>query len=332
MRKGASITALGAAVPEGVVTSAAIAARLGVSEEWIVTRTGVRERRIAGDADTVLSLASAAGRQALHRGGVDARDVGMVIVATMAADDLTPNAAPLVAEELGATDAAALDVGAACSGFLTSLSLAAAQIESGRAERVLVIGADLLSRLTDPTDRGTAALFADGAGAVLVDAVDGTGGIGPILMRADGDTERYVHASHTERRIRMRGHETFREAVRRISESTLDVLDKGDVRVGDVDLFVYHQANRRILEAVGERLGLRPERVVDCVDRFGNTSSGSIPLALADAQSRGLLRTGHRVLLGTFGAGLTWGAGLVSWQAAAPVPAELAAAATVAPS
>lgn len=302
-------------VPDCTVASAEVAERLGVSEEWILSRTGVRERRIAAEGDSVTSLAAAAGRRALERSGVEGVDLDLVIVATMAADDLTPNAAPLVARELGAVGAGAFDVGAACSGFLTALALACGQVEAGRAERVLAIGADLLSRLTDPTDRGTAALFADGAGAALVTAVEGPGAIGPIVLRAEGDVEHWVHASHTERRIRMKGHETFREAVSRICESTLEVLARADLDLPDVDLFVYHQANARILDAVGERLGLPSRKVVDCIDRFGNTSSATIPIALADAEARGLLRRGDTVLLGAFGAGLTWGAGLLRWEA-----------------
>lgn len=313
---GASIAAVGMSVPDRRVASAAVAERLGVSEEWILSRTGVRERRIAGEGDSVVSLAAAAGRRALERAGVEGADLDLVIVATMAADELTPNAAPLVARELGAAGAGAFDVGAACSGFLTSLALACGQVEAGRAERALVIGADLLSRLTDPTDRGTAALFADGAGAALVTAVAAPGAIGPIVLRAEGDVERLVHASHSERRIRMKGHETFREAVSRICESTLEVLARADLDLQDVDLFVYHQANARILDAVGERLGLPSSSVVDCIDRFGNTSSATIPIALADAEAGGLLRRGDTVLLGAFGAGLTWGAGLLRWEAA----------------
>ena len=314
-RGGAAIAAVGMSVPAGAVTNAAIAARIGVSEEWILTRTGVRERRIAGEGESVTSLAAAAGREALERAGVGAETLDLVLVATMAADDLSPNAAPLVARELGASRAGALDVGAACSGFLTSLALACGQVEAGRAERVLVIGADLLSRLTDPTDRGTAALFADGAGAALITAVDAPGAIGPIVLHAEGDVDRYVHASHAERLIRMQGHDVFREAVRRLCESTLEVAARAGLRLEEVDLFVYHQANARILDAVGERLGLRRERVVDCVERFGNTSSATIPIALADAESSGLLGRGDTVLLGAFGAGLTWGAGLLRWGA-----------------
>lgn len=315
LRLGASIAAVGMSVPDTVITSAEVAERLGVSEEWILSRTGVRERRIAGEGDSVASLAVAAGRRALERARVEGADLDLVIVATMAADDLTPNAAPLVARELGAARAGAFDVGAACSGFLTSLVLACGQVEAGRAERVLAIGADLLSRLTDLADRGTAALFADGAGAALVAAVDAPGALGPIVLRAEGDVERWVHASHVERRIRMKGHETFREAVSRICESTLEVLARADLDLPDVDLFVYHQANARILDAVGERLGLPSRKVVDCIERFGNTSSATIPIALVDAEARGLLRRGDTVLLGAFGAGLTWGAGLLRWEA-----------------
>ncbi len=322
---GAVVAAVGMSVPERAVASAEVAALLGVEEEWIVSRTGVRERRIAAEGESLAAHAAAAGRQALERAGVEAGELDLVIVATMAADDLTPNAAPLVAAALGAERAGAFDVGAACSGFLTALALACGQVESGRAGRVLAIGADLLSRLTDPGDRGTAALFADGAGAALVSAsdaaavggwADGAAAIGPVVLRAAGDAERWVHASHDERQIHMQGHEVFREAVARLCEATLEVLARAGLDLADVDLFVYHQANARILDAVGERLGLPADRVVDCIDRFGNTSSATIPIALADAEARGLLRDGDTVLLGAFGAGLTWGAGLLRWGAA----------------
>lgn len=313
---GAAISAVGMCVPARTVTSATIAERLGVGEEWILTRTGVRERRVAGEGESVTSLATAAGRQALERAGVEAATLDLVVVATAAADDLSPNAAPLVASELGATRAGAFDVGAACNGFLTGLALARGQVEAGHAERVLVIGAEVLSRLLDPIDRATAALFADGAGAALVVAVDGPGAIGPIVLRAEADADRCVHASQTERIIRMRGQKLFREAVERLCESTLEVVERAGVRLEEVNRFVYHQANARILDAVGERLGLRRDRVAVCIDRFGNTSSATIPIALADAESSGVLRPGDTVLIGAFGAGFTWGAGLVRWGGA----------------
>jgi 3-oxoacyl-[acyl-carrier-protein] synthase-3 len=245
--------------------------------------------------------------------GVEPEQVDLVLVATMAADELTPNAAPLVAHEIGAVRAGALDVGAACTGFLGALGLAAAQVESGRSGPALVIGADVLSRLTDPTDRGTAALFADGAGAAVVAASTNGAGVGPVLLRADATGAPAIKATHAERLIRMQGHDTFREAVRRLSESTLEAAERSGVSLDEIDLFVYHQANARILAAVAERLGLDRTRVIDCIDHYGNTSSATIPLALAEARDRGLLQAGSTVLLAAFGAGFTWGAGVIEW-------------------
>ena len=311
--RGTAILGIGAALPDRVVTNAEVAARAGVGEDWIVARTGVRERRFAAEHERLDSLAADAGRLALEDGGIEPDELDLVLVATMSPDELTPNAAPQVARRLGATAAGALDVGAACTGFLGALALASGQIESGRAERVLVIGADILSRLTDRSDRGTAALFADGAGAALVGPSANGATVGPVVLRADGGGAAAIRASHEERLIRMQGHDTFREAVRRLAECTLEATDSAGIGLDDVDLFVYHQANARILAAVGERLGLDRERVIDCIDRHGNTSSATIPLALAEARSRGLLEPGATVLLAAFGAGFTWGAGVIEW-------------------
>jgi 3-oxoacyl-[acyl-carrier-protein] synthase-3 len=181
---------------------------------------------------------------------------------------------------------------------------------------VLVIGADVLSRWTDPTDRGTAALFADGAGATLVGpAGEGTGAIGHIALHADGRGAEAIFARQDERIIRMQGHDTFKAAVHRLSESTLEAVEHAALPLDDIDLFVYHQANARILAAVGERLGIERERVIDCIDRYGNTSSATLPIALADARERGMLEPGMNVLLAAFGAGFTWGAGVIQWGA-----------------
>ncbi len=308
-----AIHGIGAALPERVVANAEIAERAGVSEDWIVARTGVHERRHVAEGERLDALATDAGRRALEDAGVEPEELDLVLVATMSPDEVSPNAAPLVAHELGAYAAGALDVGAACTGFLGALGLAAAQIESGRAERTLVIGADVLSRMLDPADRGTAALFADGAGAAVVAPTQNGASVGPVLLRADGGGAAAIRATHEERLIRMQGHDTFREAVRRLSESTLQALERADVSLDEVDLFVYHQANARILRAVGEKLGLDRERVIDCIDRYGNTSSATIPLALAEARERGLLEPGATVLLAAFGAGFTWGAGVVQW-------------------
>jgi 3-oxoacyl-[acyl-carrier-protein] synthase-3 len=310
----AAIVSLAMAVPEHVVTNATVAEGAGVTEQWIVHRTGVHERRHVVEGERLQDLATAAGRRALDEAGLAASEIDLVLVATVGADELLPNAAPLVAMDLGAHSAGAMDVGAACTGFLSALSLAAAQVECGRCEHVLVIGADVLSRFTDPSDRGTAALFADGAGAVVVGAADGGPGlIGHIAMHSDGTGAPAICATHDEKIIHMQGHDTFKAAVHRLSESTLEAVERVGLDLDDIGLFVYHQANARILAAVGERLGVDRERVIDCIDRYGNTSSATLPIALADARERGMLEPGMNVLLAAFGAGFTWGAGVIQW-------------------
>jgi 3-oxoacyl-[acyl-carrier-protein] synthase-3 len=297
-----------------VVANAEIAERLGLDDEWIVSRTGIRERRRVAAGEGVVELAVAAGRQALERAGMEADEVDLVLVATLAPDDITPNAAPLVAHELGATRAGAMDIGAACTGFLTALSVATAQVESRRARNVLVIGSEVLSRFTDPDDRRTAALFGDGAGAAVVaPAEGGRGRIGPIALRADGSGYGLIVASKDDPYMRMQGHDTFREAVRRLSEATREAAELAAVELDQIDLFAYHQANSRILSAVAERLELDPGRVIDCIDRYGNTSAATLPIALDEAATRGMLASGDTVLLAAFGAGFTYGAGVIEW-------------------
>jgi 3-oxoacyl-[acyl-carrier-protein] synthase-3 len=314
--RAAALTSVAMAVPERVVTNETVAAAAGVTERWIVHRTGVQERRHVSEGERLQDLATAAGRQALAEAGVRPEDVDLVLVATLAADELTPNAAPLVAHDLGAVNAGAMDVAAACTGFLSGLQLATAQVEGGRADNVLLIGADVLSRYIDPADRGTAALFADGAGATVVaPSEDGRSRIGEILLRCDGSGAASIRAFDRERIIRMQGHDTFKAAVLRMSEATLESVSRSGLELGDIDLFVYHQANARILAAVGERLGLDEAKVVNSIDRYGNTSSATIPIALADARERGLLEPGMNVLLSAFGAGFTWGAGVIEWAA-----------------
>ncbi len=310
----AAIVSLAMAVPDRVVTNATVAEHAGVTEQWIVHRTGVHERRHVSDGERLQDLAAAAGRQALEQAELPAGAIDLVLVATVGADELLPNAAPLVANHLGADRAGTMDVGAACTGFLSALSLAAAQVESGRCEHVLVIGADVLSRFTDKSDRGTAALFADGAGAVVVGPADGGPGlIGHIALHADGVGGAAIRASHEDGIIHMQGHDTFKAAVHRLSESTIEAVDRVGLELDDIGLFVYHQANARILAAVGERLGVESDRVIDCIDRYGNTSSATLPIALADARERGLLEPGMNVLLAAFGSGFTWGAGVIQW-------------------
>jgi 3-oxoacyl-[acyl-carrier-protein] synthase-3 len=312
--RAAALASVAMAVPDNVVSNATVAERAGVTEQWIVHRTGVRERRYVSQGERLSDLAVAAGRAALDEAGIRPDEIDMVLVACLAPDELTPNAAPLVAHELGAHGAGTMDVGAACTGYLSALSLAAAQIESGRCENVLVIGADVMSRFVDKSDRGTAALFADGAGATLVTAANGGAGrIGPITLKADGLGARAIWASHEEQLVHMQGHDTFKAAVHRLSESTLDAVGLAGLELDDIGLFVFHQANARILAAVGEKLGVESERVIDCIDRYGNTSSATLPIALADARERGMLEPGMNVVLAAFGAGFIWGAGVIQW-------------------
>jgi len=310
---GAAIASVGASLPHTVVPNAEVAARIGVSDDWIVRRTGIRSRRIAEPGERLTTHAASAGGAALRNAGISPEQVDLVLVATTTPDEVMPNAAPLVAHELGAVRAGAFDIGAACTGFLSALAVGTGQIEAGRAQCVLVIGADLMSRILDPEDRTTAAVFADGAGAVVLTATGETTRIGPIVLGADGAGADHIIVPREQGVIRMRGHETFREAVARLSLSTVQAARAAGTRLDDIDLFVYHQANGRILSAVGERLSLSPDRVVDCISEYGNTSAATLPLALDHVERDGRLKAGHRVLLGAFGAGFTWGATVVEW-------------------
>ncbi|MFL5826589.1 MAG: beta-ketoacyl-ACP synthase 3 [Thermoleophilaceae bacterium] len=309
---GAAIASVAAATPAKVVSNARIAERLGVDERWIESRTGIRERHVVRTGERMLDLAVRAGADALEAGGARAADLDMVLVATVSHDELTPSAAPQVAAALGATNAGALDLGAACTGFVAALDMATAQVEARRAERVLVIGADVLSRHVDPFDRSTAALFGDGAGAALI-VPSAPGRIGPAVLAADGTGADLIRARHPRAVIAMRGPDTFSQAVDRLSEVTLQAAARSGIELGDVDLFVYHQANARILRAVGQRLGLPAERVPDYISRYGNTSAASIPIALAECEREGRLVPGMRVLIAAFGAGLTWGGAVLEW-------------------
>jgi 3-oxoacyl-[acyl-carrier-protein] synthase III len=310
--RGAAVASVGMAAPAGVVDNTPIAARLGIEERWIVERTGVEERRIAAPGERLATYAADAGSRALDAAGVEGAELDLVLVATMSHEHLTPHAAALVADEIGATRAGALDVNAACTGFLSALSMATGQIESGRADRVLVVGADLISRLTNRDDRGTAGLFGDGAGAVVMRATEPPGRIGPVVLGADGARAGLIEAER-DGLIRMKGPDTFRQAVDRLSEVTLDALAAAGRELDDVDVFAYHQANRRIIRAVGERLELPSERVIDYVARYGNTSAASIPIALTEARDEGLLRDGATVLCAAFGGGLAWGGTVIEW-------------------
>jgi 3-oxoacyl-[acyl-carrier-protein] synthase III len=239
-----------------------------------------------------------------------------VLVATSTADEITPNAAPLVAGLIGASRAGAFDVGSACTGWLAGVATACGQIESGRARTAVVIGADFLSRFLDPSDRSTTPLFADGAGAAVISTVGGEGrAIGPVVLHADHAGADLIRLERGKR-ISMQGQETFRAAVSRLSEVTIEALASSMLALDDIDLFVYHQANSRIIRAVGQRLGLDGQRVVDYVDRFANSSTATLPIALSVAEAEGRLHRGDTVLLAAFGGGFTWGATVVRWEPA----------------
>lgn len=311
--RGTAIAGLGVAVPEPVVRNQVVADRLGVRPDWITERTGVRQRHVAPAEVTLVDLATEAAQKALADAGAEAGQIDLVIVATVTGEMLCPAAAPVVAANIGCENAAAFDLNAACSGFLSGLTMASSWIATGAAERALVVGADLMYRVIDHDDRGTAGIFADGGGAVVLAPCSGQGLIGRINLGSDGGRGALVEATREEAIVRMNGHDTFRQAVRRISESTDQALEDAGLELEEIDLFVYHQANSRILQAVGEKLGLEPAKVVDCVGEYGNTSAGSIPIALGVGRDDGRLKPGSRVLLGAFGGGLTWGAGVIEW-------------------
>jgi 3-oxoacyl-[acyl-carrier-protein] synthase-3 len=311
-----AIRGVAMAVPARRVTNAEIASRLEVDPEWIVKRTGTSERPWAVDGERLSDFAAQAASSALERSGVDAGELDLVLVATSTADEITPNAAPLVAGLIGADRAGAVDLGSACTGWLAGLALASGHVESGRARHAVVVGADFLSRFLDPTDRSTTPLFADGAGAAVISADDAAeGAIGPVLLHADHTGAELIRLERGQR-ISMQGHETFKAAVSRLTEVTREALEAAGRALEEIDLFVYHQANSRIIRAVGERLGLDPGRVVDYVDRFANSSTATLPIALSVAEAEGRLHPGDTVLLASFGGGFTWGATVVRWAPA----------------
>lgn len=308
----AGIVGLGGYLPEPAVDSDTIAMRLGVVDGWIQKRTGIHSRRRAQPDARVADLACVAGRLALADADLDAGAIDAVLVATLEADEITPNAAPQVAHALGATGAAAMDIGAACTGFVSALTVGASLIETERADAVLVIGAEILSRHTNPDDRATAGIFGDGAGAIVLSAQD-RGGLGRGMFGSDGSGASFITAPRSDGFIRMDGHETFKRAVATLTSNALETVAANELELGDIDLFVFHQANGRIISAVGEALGVDSERVLDAIANVGNTSAASVPLALCEARRRGLLHEGARILLGAVGAGFTWGAVVVEW-------------------
>ncbi|MGN6429566.1 MAG: beta-ketoacyl-ACP synthase III [Gaiellaceae bacterium] len=323
-----SITGIGAYAPTRVVTNDDLSELMDTSDEWIVERTGIRERRIAGDEQALSDLALPAARDALEQAGVPGPEVDLIIVATVTPDMAFPSAGAIIADELGADDAGAYDLSAGCTGFMYAIAQAYGMLAAGLAHRALVVGGDVLSRILDWSDRRTAILFGDGAGAVVLQRVseggflgfelgaDGSGGPQLFLpaggSRAPASAETVAEHKHF---VQMNGREVFKFATRVLVSSAEKVLAECGKSVDDVDVYIPHQANVRIMDHAAEKLGIPREKMVVNVDRYGNTSSGSIPLALADAQADGRLQDGALVLMTGMGAGLTWGSGLIEWTA-----------------
>ena len=317
-----SITGVGAYAPERVLTNDELATLVDTSDEWIMERTGIRERRIAAPEQALTDLALPAAQAALAQAGVEGKDLDFLLCATVTPDMLFPTSSALLADTLGANDAAAYDLLAGCTGFMYALAQAYGMLASGLAERALVVGGDVLSRILDWTDRSTLVLFGDGAGAVVLEKVEkpgflgfelGADGGGGIHLSLPGSGSRSMEEATGNGYVHMNGREVFKFATRVLVSSAEAVLERCGAAVEDVDVYIPHQANVRILDYAVQKLGIPRERMIVNVERYGNTSSGSIPLALAEAQADGRLKEGDLVLMTGMGAGLTWGSALMEW-------------------
>lgn len=317
---GSRLLGTGSALPRRVVTNAELAQKVDTSDEWIVARTGIRQRHIAGPDETTSTLAIAAARAALADAGVEASSIGLIILATATPDNTFPATATKVQAALGCQGGVAFDVAAVCSGFLYALATADSLLRTGMARRALVIGAETFSRILDWEDRTTCVLFGDGAGAVVLEAPsDQSEGVGILATRlhADGDQHDLLYVdggpstTQTVGHVRMRGQEVFRHAVVNLSDVLKEVLEGTGLSPQDLDWVVPHQANARILDATARKLGISPEKVVVTVDRHANTSAASVPLALDIARKDGRIKTGDLVMLEAMGGGFTWGASLI---------------------
>jgi 3-oxoacyl-[acyl-carrier-protein] synthase III len=306
---GSKIAGLGIALPKTELTSAQLAQELDVTEDWIVARTGIRSRRIASSEETPTLLGANAALNALTDADVDRSDVDLIICATVTSESRFPATACLIQSELAIT-AAAYDVNAGCSGFLFALAQADAAVRSGNCRRALVVGTEVLSRITDRNDKKTAVLFGDGAGAAVVEPSTESS-VGPFRLYADGSRPELLYVDPRSDLIHMEGREVYRRAIDAMASSVGALLTQHGVAAGDVDLLIAHQANQRILDAVAVRLGLDPAACFSNITRYGNTSAASIPIALYEARAEGRARDGDLVVLTAFGAGFAWGSGFV---------------------
>ncbi len=323
----ARITGTGSYVPQKILTNFDLEKTLDTNDEWIKARTGISERHIAADDENTSDLATRAAERALEMAGVKAEDLDLIVVGTITGDYPWPATACIVQSNLGAVNAGAFDVSAACSGFLYALSTAVDRIEAGRSKKVLVIGAEILSRVVDWEDRNTCILFGDAAGAVVVEAQESEHGILSTHLHADGTHLKLLYQpgfgtklvpneeslKNKEYTLKMEGNEVFKVAVRSMADVAEIALKANDMSVEDVDLFIPHQANIRILKATAKRIGFKEDQVYVNVDRFGNTSGATIPLAMDEANRAGKLKEGDIVLLDAFGGGFTWASVLMRW-------------------
>ncbi len=323
----ARITGTGSAVPEKILTNLDLERIVDTSDEWITTRTGIKERRIAVGGEYTSTFATRAAERALAMAGVDPAELDLIVVATVTPDFPFPATACLVQNNLKAVKAAAFDVSAACSGFLYGIAVVDKFIRTGAARKGLVIGAEVLTRIVDWTDRNTCCLFGDGAGAVVLEACEGESGVLSTHIHSDGSYWELLNQPGAGNRnpacqqtldeklmyINMQGNEVFKLAVRAMEEVAQEALAANNLATTDIDLFIPHQANRRIIDAIGKRLGLTDSQLFVNLERYGNTSSASIPIALDEANRAGMITAGDIVLFDAFGGGLTWGAVLACW-------------------
>jgi 3-oxoacyl-[acyl-carrier-protein] synthase III len=328
MSRYSAITGWGMYVPEKVLTNADLEQMVDTSDEWITSRTGIKQRHVTGPGESASTLAIAAARQALERSGIEAKDLGLIIVATVCPDYPFPATANLVQHALGA-QCGAFDMQAACSGFLYGLSIAHQFIANGSSKHVLVIGVELLSRIVDYTDRQTCVLFGDGAGAVVLSASDEPGGLLGFTLGSEGSAperlwipvggsaEPITEEAIRERRhyVKMQGNEVFKFATRIMGTAMEDALADAGMTAEDMDLFIPHQANLRIIESASKRLNLPSEKVFVNIEKYGNTSAAAIPIALCEAIEQGRVYPGAHLGMVAFGAGLTWAAAVVKWTA-----------------
>ncbi|SFV74777.1 3-oxoacyl-[acyl-carrier-protein] synthase, KASIII [hydrothermal vent metagenome] len=326
----AALRSIGAYVPEKVLTNEDLTKLVDTSDEWITKRTGIKERRIAAKDMHTSDLGVEAAKKAIERSGIDPQEIDLVVCATISPDYFNmPSTATIISKKLGLKNVTAFDISAACTGFIYVLSIAKAFIESGMKKNVLIIGAEKLSAITDYTDRGTCILFGDGAGAAIVSATDdkseaiidihtaADGTYADLLMTPNGGTGSPHDALEGEAQgcfMQMKGNETFKVAVRTLTKDVVDILENNNISSDAIDHFVPHQANYRIIKAVGDALKMKPEQIVLTVDKYGNTSGASIPMAINDIYEKGELKPGELLLLDAFGGGLTWGSALVPFS------------------